>query len=169
MKKLTFVFSLVACLLAGCAGYHVGPIQPKSMKGIKIIAVPSFKNETLNPRLEVLAADIAIRQIQSDGTYQIASSAKADAVLEGTIVSVTRTGMRSLRENVLTTTEFNVTVRIKYQIVRNDTGERLEARHVDGVTSFYTGNDPNAGEQQAIPLALHNAVERMVTQLSEGW
>jgi len=137
------------------------------MVGIKTVAVPSFKNETLQPRLEVLAADIVIRQIQEDGTYQITSSDKADAVIEGTIQTITRAPMRSLRENVITTTEFSVTVRIKYKIVKK--GESLEPRVVEGVTSFYTGNDPNEGERQAIPLALQNAAVRMVTQLSEGW
>lgn len=165
MKKI--FISVCAVLLAGCAGYHVGPVQPKSMQGVKTIAVPSFKNETLQPRLEVLAADIVIRQIQEDGTYQIASSDKADAVLEGTILTITRTPVRSLRENVLTTTEFSVKVQLKYKVVKN--GESQPARTVEGVTTFYTGNDPNEGERQAIPLALQNAAVRMVTQLSEGW
>jgi len=144
-------------------------VQPKFMGGIKTIAVPSFKNHTLIPRLEVLSADIAIRQIQQDGTYQITSSDKADAVLEGTILSVSRNGLRSLRENVLTTTEFNLTVQIRYKLVRRETGEEIETRTVAGTTSFYTGDDPNEGERQAIPLAIQNAAVRMVSQISEGW
>ena len=167
MKMRIFIFSIGAFLLAGCAGYHVGPIQPKSMAGVKTLAVPSFKNETLQPRLEVMAANIVIRQLQEDGTYQIASSDKADAVLEGTLKTITRSPIRSQRENVLTTTEFKVKVLIKYKVIKN--GEILETRNVEGVTSFYTGNDTNEGERQAIPLALQNAAVCMVTQLSEGW
>ena len=44
------------------------------MIGIKTIAVPTIRNETLIPRAEVLVSDTIIRQIQEDGTYQIASS-----------------------------------------------------------------------------------------------
>ena len=169
MKKIALLLPLVALLLGGCAGYHVGPVQPTFMKGVKTIAVPSFKNTTLMPRLEVLTADIVIRQIQQDGTYGITSSDKADAVLQGTIVAITRSPMRSLRENVLTTTEFNVTVQLRYKLVRRETGEEIETRTVDGTTSFYTGNDPNEGERQAIPLAIQDAAVRMVSQISEGW
>ncbi|MEI8342978.1 MAG: LptE family protein [Verrucomicrobiota bacterium] len=169
MKKFAFLLPVLALLLGGCAGYHVGPIQPKIMEGIKSISVPSFKNKTLIPRLEVLTADIVIRQIQQDGTYQIASNDTADAVIEGTILSVSRNGLRSLRENVLTTTEFNVTVMIRYRLVRRSTGEEIESRSVSGSTSFYTGEDPNEGERQAIPLAIQNAAVRLVSQISEGW
>jgi len=169
MKKITYILPVLALVLGGCAGYHVGPVQPKYMGGIKTLAVPSFKNETLIPRIEVLAADAVIRQIQQDGTYQVVSRDRSDAVLEGTILSVTRGSLRSLRENVLTTTEFSVTVQIKYNLVRRESGEEIESRTVSGTTTFYTGEDPNEGERQAIPIAIQDAAKRMVSQISEGW
>jgi hypothetical protein len=169
MKPFAFILPVLALLFGGCAGYHVGPVQPKYMGGIKTIAVPTFKNSTLMPRIEVLAADIVIRQIQQDGTYQIVSSDRADAVLEGSIQSITRGPQRSLRENVLTTTEFKVIVQIKYKLTRRETGEEIENRFVSGSTSFYTGEDPNEGERQAIPLAIQDAAVRLVSQISEGW
>ena len=84
-------------LFGGCAGYHIGNIQPKYMEGIHSIAVPAFKNDTLIPRIEVLVSDTFIRQIQQDGTYKIASSdATADAMLEGTITEVRRRASRDV-------------------------------------------------------------------------
>jgi hypothetical protein len=169
MKFFKLLLPVVALILGGCAGYHVGPIQPKFMAGIKTIAVPSFKNDTLIPRLEVLTADIVIRQIQQDGTYQVVDRDRADAVLEGKVVSITRSSLRSLRENVLTTTEFRITVNIKFKVVKRDTGADIESRTVLGTTSFYTGSDPGEGERQALPLAIQDAANRMVSQISEGW
>ena len=139
------------------------------MAGIKTIAVPTFKNSSLSPRIEVLVADSVIQQIQEDGTYKIASSENADAILEGTITAVTRSPMRSLRENVLTTTEFQLTVSLSWKVVRRDTGEVIETRSVQGATPYYVGNDQNEGERQAIPLAVQEAAVRLVSQLSEGW
>ena len=171
MKKsvLTSILPVLALLLAGCAGYHIGPVQPKFMSDIKTIAVPAFKNDTLTPRVEVLAADMIIRQIQSDGTYQVASSDKADATLDGTVVAVQRAPVRFLRQNVLSTTEFTLTVRLKFQITRRDTGEEIETRTVEGTSSYYVGSDTNEGERQALPLALQDAASRLVSQISEGW
>lgn len=169
MKVPAFIFPLVALMFCSCAGYHLGPVQPKFMSDIKTIAVPSFKNDTLTPRLEVLTADIVIREIQQDGTYQIASRDKADAVLEGTILSVSRSSLRSLRENVLTTTEFRITVTMRFKLTRRETGEEIETKTVNGTTSFYTGLDPNEGERQALPLAIQDAAVRLVSQISEGW
>ena len=53
------------------------------MRGVKKIAVPTFKNDTLEPRVEVLLANAVIKQIQQDGTYQVAREKDADAILEG--------------------------------------------------------------------------------------
>ena len=52
---------------ANGAGYKVGPIQPKFMEGVHTLAVPSFKNDTLEPRVEVALATAIIKQIQQDG------------------------------------------------------------------------------------------------------
>jgi len=179
MKKAAAILLLAALCLSGCAGYHIGPIQPKYMAGIKTLAVPSFKNDTLTPRLEVLAADMLIRQIQQDGTYEIVSSDKADAIIEGTISNIRRYPARSLQKDVLTTTEFTVTVTLSYSITRRDTGEKIKTNAADGTSSFYVGSDtptstiasidPNEGQRQAMPLAIKEAVVRLVSQISEGW
>lgn len=70
--RFSFLLPLVALLFSGCAGYKIGPIQPKFMEGIRTIAVPSFKNDTLEPRVEVALANAVIKQFQQDGTSQIA-------------------------------------------------------------------------------------------------
>ena len=47
-KFLGAVFVLLS--LGGCAGYHVGPIQPYALRDVHSIAVPTFDNKTLLPR-----------------------------------------------------------------------------------------------------------------------
>jgi len=170
MKKIAYLFPFLLLFLGSCAGYHIGPIQPKFMAGIKTIAVPVFKNDSLKPRIEVLTADTVIRQIQEDGTYRIVGTPEeADAVLNGTITEVNRSPMRSLSKNTLATTEFTLTVRLKCSITRRDTGEVIEKGTVEGQTTYYIGNDMNEGERQALPLAVKDAAVRLVGQISEGW
>lgn len=173
--RLTILFiALVAICLSGCAGYHIGPIQPKTMRGVKKIAVPSFKNDTLEPRVEVLLANAVIKQLQQDGTYQVTDEADADATLIGRLEEVIRRPSRSVRGNVLQTREFTLVLRVRYEVV-DRSGRILEGRSVTGQTSFFvTGSstiaaDVNQDERQALPLAAEDMAVRLTSQISEGW
>jgi hypothetical protein len=163
------IFAAVV-LLGGCAGYHIGPVIPKVMEGVKTVAVPTFDNETLLPRLEVLAADSVIKQIQQDGTYRVADVAEADAVVKGTLFEIRRHSSRSVRGDVLATREYTLQVIIHYVVTKRSTGEKLDSGSVSGMTSFFvSGNDVNQDERQAIPLALEDAAVHLVSRISEGW
>src|SRR5438128_11157912 len=103
--SLATVFCLALC---GCLGYHIGPVKPYYLRDVHTIAVPTFKNRTLVPRIEVLVTDTVIKQLQQDGTFQIVSADKADATLDGEIFSITRMPARSVLGNVFATTECNL-------------------------------------------------------------
>jgi len=166
------VLTVVACaalLLGGCAGYHVGPVKPTYMKGINTIAVPTFRNSTLVPRLEVPLADLVIKQFQEDGTYQIASDETADAVLECTVLKLERVPYRALLGNVLQTTEFTLNLTIEFKLIDRITGKEIARRTVIGKTEFFVGGDLQQDEQQAIPLAGEKAAVQIVSLLSEGF
>lgn len=167
MRRL--IFALLALLLAGCAGYKIGPVKPTVMKGIATIAVPSFKNATLAPRIEVLLAHSVISHFQQDGTYQIASEKNADAILEGTIASIERRPARALRGNVLATTEFDLLLTIDFTLTNRATGKVVTHRKVIGKTNFFVGADLQQDEQQALPLAADKAAAQIVSILSEGF
>jgi hypothetical protein len=161
---------LIVLSLSGCAGYHLGPIPPKFMTGVHSIAVPSFRNKTLNPRLEVLAAGTLISQFQQDGTFRVEASKNADAILDGTVTEIRRSGALSVESNVLQQSAYNLSVIITYTLTRRSTGEQLDVGTVSGTTSFFvSGSDVNQDEQQAIPLALHDASVHLVSRLTEGW
>lgn len=161
--------ALLALLLSGCAGYHIGPIQPSFMKGIQSISVPTFQNDTLYPRIEVLVADTVIKQIQQDGTYKIAGEDGGDAILKGTIRRIERRPYRSLVGNAFATSEFSLTVYIGFQMVKRDTGVTVDSREITGTTTFFVTSDVNQEERQALPLAVQDAATRLVTTISEGW
>ena len=78
-----FVLLAPVLLLASCAGYHLGETKPPVMKGVKTIDVRMFANETFLPRANAVVTSAVAAAIVQDGTYRIASSEKADAILEG--------------------------------------------------------------------------------------
>ncbi len=159
----------LALLLGSCAGYHIGPIRPTYMNGIQTVSVPPFENETLVPRIEVLVAGSLIKALQTDGTYEVASEDKADAVIHGSIKKIVRVPSRSLIGNVLVATEYTLVVTIEIEVIKRSDNSALTKRVFSGQTSFFVGQDVNQEERQALPLAVEDAVRSAVTALTEGW
>lgn len=173
MRLLALLLSAV--LLAGCAGYTVGPVKPTPMKNVKTIAVKNFKNDTLEPRVSALLANALIKQIQADGTYRVTDSGQADAVVEVTLNQLDRRPARSLRGNVLQTREYTLTLRARYKVINPRTGVILDQRSTIGSTSFFVSSpnlltaDSNSDERQALPLAAEDLAMRITSLISEGW
>jgi len=168
VKKL-FPACLVALAFSGCAGYRIGDVKPQYLAGIHTIAVPTFRNETFQPRLEMLVANTVIKQLQQDGTYRITNEEAADAVLHGTIKAISRTPVRSLRGNVLATTEFNLNLVLHYTLVGKDGHPIVGPADIAGTTSFFVGSDVATEQRQALPIATEDLAVRLASQLSEGW
>jgi hypothetical protein len=163
------LFLILTGFFAGCAGYTLGPTPPTYMKGIRRIAVPIFKNDTISPDVEALATTAVIKQIQQDGTYQVTGVDQADAVVLGTIAAVHRTRSRTLQGNVLASSEFNLRVTINFSVQKAATSEVIGQKSFEGVSSFFVGNDTASQERQAVPLAVEDAAVQFTSYLSEGW
>ena len=160
----------VFCLaLSGCLGYHVGPVKPYYLRDVHSIAVPTFKNRTLVPRVEVLVTDTVIKQFQQDGTFQIENGDKADATLTGEVSKIVRAPARSVRGNVLATTEFALTLSVRYTLTGKNGEQLAAANEAIGTTSFFVSSDVTTDERQALPLATEDLATRLVSQISEGW
>src|SRR5438445_12536763 len=128
----------ICCLaVSGCLGYHIGPVKPYYLRDVHTIAVPTFGNKTLVPRIEVLVTDTVIKQLQQDGTFQIASGGNADATLKAEITRIDRLPARSVRGNVLQTTEFSLTMRLRYTLIAQNGTELAPAAEAVGATSFF--------------------------------
>lgn len=160
---------LVVVLLSGCAGYTLGPIQPTFMKGVHRLAVPIFDNKTFEPQIQTLVTDTFIKQLQQDGTYEITGADQADAEIRGTIFRVTRVKARSVIGNVLASSQFNLQVTIRVQVINAHSGATIGQRDVTGQTTFFVGNDLPTQERQAVPLAAEDAAVQAASYLSEGW
>lgn len=168
--KNSIAAAVVVCVgLSGCLGYHIGPAKPYYLRDVHTIAIPTFTNKTLIPRVEVLVTGTVIKQFQQDGTFKIGNSEQADATLKGEIIRISRSPARSVRGNVLATSEFNLALRVKYRLVDPEGKPLGPTGEVVGTTSFFVGTDVTTDERQALPLATEELANRLVTQLSEGF
>jgi Lipopolysaccharide-assembly len=167
--KVILTAALACFSLTGCLGYHIGPVKPYYLRDVHTIAVPTFKNHTLLPHIEVLVTDTVIKQFQQDGTFQIAKGEDADATLTAEIIRINRLPARSVRGNVLATVEFNLSMSVRYTIIGRDGTPLVRSAEATGNTSFFVSSDPATDERQALPLATEDLATRLVSQLSEGW
>jgi hypothetical protein len=159
---------LGALLLSGCA-YSLGEARPSMMRGIQTLAVPTSQNKTLEPNVEGVLADTIIKELQTDGTYSINYERNADATVYTTLAQVSRRPARSLRGNVLATSEFELVTTVEYEVMENSTGKELMKGRVTGLTSFFVTADLQTDEQQALPLAFSDAAVKLASRLSEGF
>ncbi len=166
---IRLIAPIVACaLLAGC-GYKLGEIRPTPMRTVRALAVPTFKNKTYEPRVEVLLADTLIKTLQEDGTYTIVSEELSDAILNCTLNRIERRSVRSVQNNVLATAEFGLFLDIAYQVSDRVTGSILKKGRVRGETTFFSSSDIQTTERQAIPVAAKDAAVQLTTEVAEGW
>jgi hypothetical protein len=159
----TLLIALPAC------GYKTGEIRPTPMRSVRSLAVPNFKNRTYEPRVEVLLADTLIKHMQNDGTYIIVDENRADAILECTLNKIERRSVRSVQNNVLATAEFELALEVAYVVMDRVTGATLMEGQVRGRTTFFSGNDLQTVERQAIPVAAADLATALTTEISEGW
>lgn len=166
---IRLIAAVIACALLGGCGYKLGEIRPTPMRSVRNLAVPTFKNRTYEPRVEVLLADTLIKTLQEDGTYTIVSEDNADAILNCTLTKIERTSLRSVQNNVLATAEFGLRLDVAYQVSDRVTGSILKKGRIIGDTSFFSNTDIQTAERQAIPVAARNAAIKLTTEVAEGW
>jgi outer membrane lipopolysaccharide assembly protein LptE/RlpB len=164
-----FAAALIAsALICGC-GYKLGEIRPTPMRSVRTLAVPTFKNKTYEPRVEVLLADTLIKTLQEDGTYTIVSDDTADAIMTCSLNKIERRSIRSVQNNVLATAEFSLHMDIAYEVTDRITGSLLKKGRVSGRSTFFANSDLQTTERQAIPIAARNAAIELTTEVAEGW
>ncbi|MEM6909976.1 MAG: LptE family protein [Verrucomicrobiota bacterium] len=167
--RLLFVFSTVASV-AGCAGYQLGGVPPQEMVEITSIAVPTFHNDTQEPRIDVLFTNAVIGELQVDGTYQIGSLESADAVLQGTITRIERRQQRSVPSNTIRSRELGVRVQFSYLVRRNDaTKELLLAGQLQGASEFFPLEEFEISERPVFPDAARDLALQLTAAITEGY
>jgi hypothetical protein len=158
---------LAFVLLAGCAGYRLGPTLGAQYRSV---AVPMFRNKTLKPQLEAQVTNGIIKRFQADGTLRVDSIANADVVLTGEIVRYRRHELRSRRTETGTPREYRVSIDAKIEARDRVTGKVLLASTtVTGSADTFIGDDLQSAEEQVLPLIADDLAKQVVTLLAEKW
>ena len=80
--EIILVFLLV--VLCGC-GYQLAGKSTHLPAGVTSLAIPTFRNQTLEPGIEVPLTQSFLREFMFDGRVKVLSPKEADTTLEGII------------------------------------------------------------------------------------
>jgi hypothetical protein len=162
-----FALCALALSLAGCAGYHLGPVNGE-IAGEKSIEVLPFNNQTLQPRLGDAVTQALRERLQTDGTYHLATHGEGDVVVTGVITRYRRQGLSYLNNDVTTTDNYRVNVTVRVIARERATGKVLLDKNVTGYTLVRVGTDLADAERQATPLLAEDLARSITELLTEG-
>jgi len=158
---------LISFLTFGCAGYHIGPVTKRNFNSI---AVPMFRNTTLNPQIEAQISNGIIQRLQQDGSLRIEPESKADVVLKGSVIKYFREPLRSLRTDTGVPREYEITITVRVEATDRRTGETvLKSTEVEGKSDVFIGEDQQSAEEQVLPLIADDIAKRVAGMLVESW
>lgn len=160
--------SALAWLLAGCAGYHLGPVNPDVRTGGESVEVVPFNNQTLQPRLGSALTQDLRQQLQTDGTYRLATHGPGDVVVTGVITGYRREAVSFLSADVATPEDYRVTMTAHVTARERATGKILLEKNVTGDTLVHVSNDLESAERQALPLLTQDLARNITDLLTEG-
>ena len=158
---------LVALGLTGCAGYTLGPTNGAAA-GARSVQVVPFSNQTMEPRLtEVITAQMR-RELQRDGTYQLASHNDGDIIVTGVVLTYLRVPLSFQPTDALTVTDYSIRLVAQVTARERATGKVLFNDRVAGTTLLIVGSDLTSAERQALPLLAADFAKRATARLVEG-
>jgi len=159
--------AVAAALSAGCAGYHLGPVNG-AVAGEKSVEIVPFNNQTLQPRLGDAVTQALRERMQADGTYRLTTRGPGDVVVTGVLTSYRRAGVSYLDTDVATAQIFRVQLTAHVTARDRATGKLLLDRNVDGFTLVQVGTDLADAERQASPLLAEDLARNITQLVTEG-
>jgi hypothetical protein len=168
MRPLNFfAICMMALLSAGCAGYHLGPVNG-AVAGEKSIEIVPFNNQTLQPRLGDAVTQALRERLQTDGTYRVATRNPGDVVVTGVITDYQREGVGFLRTDVTTAENYRVEITAHVKVRDRATAKVLLDKNVNGFTLVQVGTDLADAERQSLPLLAEDLARNITELLTEG-
>jgi hypothetical protein len=164
---LYFLSSILILLLAGCAGYHLGPVNGAVAREKSVEVLP-FNNQTLQPRLGDAVTQALRERLQVDVTYRLATDGAGDVIVTGVITRYHRQGLSYLNKDATTTQNYRVDVVAHVTARERATGKLLLDKNVTAYTLVNVGTDLASSERQASPLLAEDLARNIAELLTDG-
>jgi hypothetical protein len=162
------LLALLALGLCGCAGYKLGPSNGMSARE-KSVQINPFPNQTMEPRLTDAVALQLRKQLQRDGTYDLATHGDGDIIMSGVITRYNRGEVTLSSNDILLVRDFQVSLTAVVTARDRSSGKLLlDHQAVTGYTLVRVGADLTSSERQALPLLADDLAQKIISLLADG-
>ena len=158
--------SLLATLLAGCAGYRIGATLPP---GVRSVHVPTFLNQCGEPGVEAETTRATIQEFQRDGNLWIVPAERADAVLRVTVVEYKLEPLRYSKDGSRTPTEYRLRIVADLVLQATRTSKTLFKKRVIGESTFPFAGDLTSARINSLPTSAKDLAHEIVGSVVEYW
>ena len=171
-KVLLSALLLLSCAvslsgLTGCSGYRLGSMLPPDVKSVY---VPTFLNKTKEPLLEVETTSATIEEFQKDGSLQIASQDKADAILEVTLIDFDLDPVAFRSDEATAAREYRMTITVAFVMRRtSDNTVVAESPRLSGDSTFELIGNLSSSKLRGLPNAASDLAHKIVERVVETW
>jgi len=159
--------ALLLVLLAGCAGYRLGPTNGQPA-GSRSVQVNPFQNKTLEPRFIEPVTTAFRKRFQQDGTFKLATHDDGDIIVSGVITRFERSAVSFQASDILTPRDMDAWIYAHITAEERGTGKKLLDRTFRGRTTVRVEADFSSAERQALPLLADDLARVAVAALVDG-
>lgn len=169
MRRRAWLLAAWACapLLAGCAGYALGPSNGATA-GAQSVQIEPFVNKTLMPRLNDYVMESLRQRLQRDGTYRVDTHDEGDIILSGEITEFRRNQLTVQPTDVITALDYEIVVTARVRAKERFTGKIVFDKTITGRTSLRSGPDQASAERQVLPLIADDLSRKATHLLVDG-
>jgi hypothetical protein len=153
--------------VSGCAGYRMGPVNGVAARERSVQFNP-FTDRTLEPRIADWVNQEMRKQLQRDGTFQLATHNDGDIVVNGALLSYNRQEISFAASDILTVRDYRRHRIAQVTAFDRSTGKLILNQAVKGQTIIRVTSDLTSSERQAMPLLAEDLAKKVVALLAEG-
>ena len=175
MKSLRFcLLTFLAASLSffSACGYTNKMVLPRNLKTLH---VNTFQNKMIldniyayEPGLEIKITDAVIRRLHVDGNLKIVPREKADAILEGDLLSIDQEGLRFTGLERIE--EYRLYLVVALRLKDAKTGEVLwEEENFTGDASYFVLGPRAISRGEAVEHATDRLARNIVDRIVEDW
>jgi len=154
-----------AALLAGCAGYRLGPTTGEPA-GARSVQIRPVINHAIEPRVGEYLSSALRKQFQLDGTFRVETDDGADIIVTAVIVRLERTELGVMPNDVVTPQDYNLLLVAHVKAVERLSGKVLLDKDINGRSAVTVGKDLSSAERQIMPAIAQDLANNAVSQIA---
>jgi outer membrane lipopolysaccharide assembly protein LptE/RlpB len=159
IKKVLSIFCLV--LVVAC-GYQMVGKETHVPPGLSSIAIPTFKNKTFEPGIEIPFTQAFLNEFILDRRVKVTDRAEADSILEGAVISFTAYAATFDASGFVSEYVMTVTINLS---VKDRAGKVLRGWNSMSQTEWFQGSSVGPTNEAAKQVAIQKAAAALADSI----